>query len=154
MMNTSADVSKFKIYYFMFKCWILLKPVLKGLDGNLHFPVLSMNRLNQTEPATFSILPCWAFFRDSVFIYFTRTCQEKLIYISIYCNIRHILYPFSSTSVIIYPVESLEHVFDHFPTQRAYLKFTKTCACFQSFLNVFKRIKWFCKLLPFTVYIV
>jgi hypothetical protein len=29
-----------------------------------------MNRLNQTEPATFSILPCWAFFRDSVFIYF------------------------------------------------------------------------------------
>jgi hypothetical protein len=28
-----------------------------------------MNRLNQTEPATFSILPCWAFFRDSVFIY-------------------------------------------------------------------------------------
>jgi hypothetical protein len=28
-------------------------------------------RLNQTEPATFSILPCWAFFRDSVFIYFT-----------------------------------------------------------------------------------
>jgi hypothetical protein len=29
-----------------------------------------MNRLNQTEPATFSILPCWAFFRDSVFIYY------------------------------------------------------------------------------------
>jgi hypothetical protein len=26
-----------------------------------------MNRLNKTEPATFSILPCWAFFRDSVF---------------------------------------------------------------------------------------
>jgi hypothetical protein len=29
-----------------------------------------MNRLNQTEPATFSILPRCAFFRDSVFIYF------------------------------------------------------------------------------------
>jgi hypothetical protein len=29
-----------------------------------------MNRLNQTEPATFSILPCWAFFRDSVFYLF------------------------------------------------------------------------------------
>jgi hypothetical protein len=29
-----------------------------------------MSRLNQTEPATFSILPRWAFFRDSVFIYF------------------------------------------------------------------------------------
>jgi hypothetical protein len=40
-----------------------------GEDGNLHFPVPSMKRLNQTEPATFSILPCWAFFRDSVFIY-------------------------------------------------------------------------------------
>jgi hypothetical protein len=54
----------------MFKCRILLKPVLGGVDGNLHFPVPSMNRLNQTEPATFSILPCWAFFRDSVFISF------------------------------------------------------------------------------------
>jgi hypothetical protein len=31
---------------------------------------LSMNRLNQTEPATFSILLCWTFFRDSVFLYF------------------------------------------------------------------------------------
>jgi hypothetical protein len=31
-----------------------------------------MNRLNQTEPATFSILPCWAFFRDSVIIYFNN----------------------------------------------------------------------------------
>ena len=62
-----------KFYYFTFKCWILLKPVLGGVDGNLHFPVPSMNRLNQTEPATFSILPCWAFFRDSVFIYFMIT---------------------------------------------------------------------------------
>jgi hypothetical protein len=32
-----------------------------------------MNRLNQTEPATFSILPFWAIFRDSVFIYFNLT---------------------------------------------------------------------------------
>jgi hypothetical protein len=44
--------------------------VLGGVDGSLHFTVPSMNRLNQTEPATFSILPCWAFFRDSVFICF------------------------------------------------------------------------------------
>jgi hypothetical protein len=64
-----------KFYHFMFKCWILLKPVLGGVDGTLHFPVPSMNRLNQTEPATFSILSCWAFLRDSVFIYFTNvTC--------------------------------------------------------------------------------
>jgi hypothetical protein len=41
-----------------------------GLDGSLHFTVPSMNRLNQTEPATFTILPCWAFFRDSNFLYF------------------------------------------------------------------------------------
>jgi hypothetical protein len=27
--------------------------VLGGVDGNLHFPVPSMHRLNQTEPATF-----------------------------------------------------------------------------------------------------
>jgi hypothetical protein len=60
-----------KFYYFLFKCWILLKPVLGGVDGNLHFPIPSMNRLNLIEPATFSILPCWAFFRDSVFINLT-----------------------------------------------------------------------------------
>jgi hypothetical protein len=49
-------------------------PVLRGVDGNLHFPVPSMNRLNQTEPATFSILLCWAFFRDSVFLYLVDVC--------------------------------------------------------------------------------
>jgi hypothetical protein len=36
-----------------------------------------MNRLNQTEPATFSILLCWAFFRDSVFIYFMILLKQK-----------------------------------------------------------------------------
>jgi hypothetical protein len=43
--------SKFTI--FVFKCWILLKPVLGCVDGNLHFPVPSINRLNRTEPAIF-----------------------------------------------------------------------------------------------------
>jgi hypothetical protein len=62
-----------KFYYIMFKCWILLKPVLGGVDGNLHFPVPSMTRFNQNEPEKFSILPCWAFFRDSVFIYLMIT---------------------------------------------------------------------------------
>jgi hypothetical protein len=57
---------------FVFKCWILLKPVQGDVDGNLHFSIPSMNRLNQTEPATFSILSCWAFFRDSVFLYFVN----------------------------------------------------------------------------------
>jgi hypothetical protein len=43
--------------------------VLAGVGGNLHFPLTSMNRLNQTEPATFSILSFWAFCRDSLFHY-------------------------------------------------------------------------------------
>jgi hypothetical protein len=60
--------SKFR--HFCVKCWILLKPVLGRVDGSLHFPVPPMNRLNQTEPATFSILLRWTFFRDSVFLYF------------------------------------------------------------------------------------
>jgi hypothetical protein len=56
---------------FVFKCWILLKPVLGGVDGSLNLTVQFMNRLNQTEPATFSILACWGFFRDSNFFYLT-----------------------------------------------------------------------------------
>jgi hypothetical protein len=51
-------------------CQIGLKNRGPGVDGNVHFPVPSMNRLNQTKPATFSILLCWTFFRDSVFLYF------------------------------------------------------------------------------------
>jgi hypothetical protein len=38
-----------------------VKPVLGGVDASLYLTVPSMNRLNQTEPATFSILTCWAF---------------------------------------------------------------------------------------------
>jgi hypothetical protein len=41
-----------------------------GVDGSLHLTVPSMNRLNQTEPATFSILSFWAFFRDFCLLYF------------------------------------------------------------------------------------
>jgi hypothetical protein len=82
-MNTYADVSKFKISpFFNFKCCILLKPVLGGVDGNLHLPVPSMNRHNQTEPATFLILSCWAFFRDSVFLYFKRQVLKSLYFLS------------------------------------------------------------------------
>jgi hypothetical protein len=54
---------------FVFKCWILLKPVLGDVDGNLHLPVPSMNRLNQIDPGTFSILLFWTFIRDSFFPY-------------------------------------------------------------------------------------
>jgi hypothetical protein len=44
-----------KFHYFRVKCWILLELVLEGVDGYLLFPVPSMNRIIQTEPATFSI---------------------------------------------------------------------------------------------------
>jgi hypothetical protein len=63
--------SKFH-HYTMIKCWILFKPVLEGVEGNLHFPLPSMNRLNQTERATFSILSCWALFRYSKRILTTK----------------------------------------------------------------------------------
>jgi hypothetical protein len=46
--------------------------VLGGVDGSLHLKVPSTNRLNQTEPATFSILLCLAFFRDSYFSILTE----------------------------------------------------------------------------------
>ena len=50
-MNTSADVLKLKnLTITMFKCWILLKPVLGSVDGSLHLHVAlpSTNRLSQT----------------------------------------------------------------------------------------------------------
>jgi hypothetical protein len=37
------------------------------------FPLPSMNRLNQTDPATFSVLPFCVFFGDSVFIFIKLT---------------------------------------------------------------------------------
>jgi uncharacterized membrane protein YbaN (DUF454 family) len=47
------------------------------VDGNFHIPLPSMNRLSQTELATFSILPCWAFFRDSAFLYLKQSDRLK-----------------------------------------------------------------------------
>jgi hypothetical protein len=71
---------------FSFNFSAFSKPVLGGVDGNLHFPVPSMNRLNQTEPATFSILPCWAFFRGSIFIYFVINASDGFSHILLlYC---------------------------------------------------------------------
>jgi hypothetical protein len=67
LMNTSADVLKLRILPVHVKCWILLQPVLEDMYSNLHFSVPNMNRLNQTEPATFSILTYWVFFRDLFF---------------------------------------------------------------------------------------
>jgi hypothetical protein len=41
---------------------MLLKPVLGAVDGKLHFQVTSISRLNQAEPATFSVLLFWTIF--------------------------------------------------------------------------------------------
>jgi hypothetical protein len=41
---------------------------LRSVVGNFHFPLPSMNRLNQTEPATFSLLSLCVFFEDSLFL--------------------------------------------------------------------------------------
>jgi hypothetical protein len=37
---------------FVFKCWIILKPVLGGVDANLHFPVSFINMLKETKRAS------------------------------------------------------------------------------------------------------
>jgi hypothetical protein len=51
-------------------CWILLKPVLRGVEGSLQLLLPSMKRFDQTDPASFSVLTYWAFYRNSVFLYF------------------------------------------------------------------------------------
>jgi hypothetical protein len=91
--------------------WIFISTfiVLVGVDGNLHFPVPTMNRLNQTEPATFSILPWWTFFRNSVFIYLMITsvlfvpcggCKKFPRTFNQWCYIFDPWRSFSTTSVL------------------------------------------------------
>jgi hypothetical protein len=62
----------------MFKCLIPLKPVLGGVDDSLQFTVPSMNMLNQVEPATFSILLFFTFFRDSYVLYFITVQRYRV----------------------------------------------------------------------------
>jgi hypothetical protein len=50
------------------KMYVLTKWLYHSTEHTHTVP--TMNRLNQTEPATFSILPLWDFFRDSYFSYF------------------------------------------------------------------------------------
>jgi hypothetical protein len=81
-MNKSASVSKFNFFHFTLKCWILLKPVL---GGHGRWLANTITWLNQTEPVTFSILPWWAFFRDSVFVFFffsvkTTWCMSTCLF--------------------------------------------------------------------------
>jgi hypothetical protein len=76
-----------KFYNYMFKCWIMLKPVLVGVDSSLNFLVLYTNRLNQTEPATFSILLFWTFFGNSISLYLSahnkKSNMENFVFLSL-----------------------------------------------------------------------
>jgi hypothetical protein len=54
--------------------------MLGGMYDNLHFLLPSMNRLDQTEPATFSILLFYAFFKNFVFLYFILQQCIYLLY--------------------------------------------------------------------------
>jgi hypothetical protein len=49
-----------KFRHYMLKCWILLKPVLGGADGNVYVPVPSLKRLNHTVHP-FHLFLFWSF---------------------------------------------------------------------------------------------
>jgi hypothetical protein len=65
-----------------------VRPVRWGLVGRLQIPLPFMNRLKQTQPVKFSILPYSTFLSDSVFLYFNNlndgpsTFEKKLIALS------------------------------------------------------------------------
>jgi hypothetical protein len=61
-----------KFQHFRVLMWNSAQADARGVNVNLHFPVPSLNRLYQTEPTTFSTLPCWAIFLDSRFLCFTN----------------------------------------------------------------------------------
>jgi hypothetical protein len=80
-INTSVDGSKFQISPFScLNVEFYWSRVLEDVDGSLHFTVPSVNRLNQTEPVTFSILQFWTFFRDSYFLYLTSIYVWRQIF--------------------------------------------------------------------------
>jgi hypothetical protein len=59
--------------------WVLnVHAPYAGADFKIHLPVTSVDSLNQTEPATFSIVPCRAFFRDSFFSLFEMYWSETV----------------------------------------------------------------------------
>ena len=55
--------------------------MLGFMDGSLQLPLLSMNRLIQTEPVIFSVLFCWTFIKGSLFfcIKFVKPVSINLI---------------------------------------------------------------------------
>jgi hypothetical protein len=49
--------------------------VLGAVDAGAITAII--NRLSKTKPATFSFLPFWAFFRESVFLFFVTISVYK-----------------------------------------------------------------------------
>jgi hypothetical protein len=67
-MNKQLKMASYFAYSFSLvrmQMFINISPVLRIVDDILHFPVPSTNRLNDTEPATVSII--WALSFDSFF---------------------------------------------------------------------------------------
>jgi hypothetical protein len=88
-INASADVSKLKMLLLSCLNIEFCFSDAMGRGGSLHLPVLSMNRFNQTEPATFYILSFWDFFRDSDFRYFNNVLW---VYLLIYTERALVIY--------------------------------------------------------------
>jgi hypothetical protein len=104
-MNTPADFSKFKVLPVHVKCWILLKPVLGAwtVACNYHY------RLQTGSIKKSGTLPCWAFFRDSVFLYCSQN-QNKLLYaliIAIIFSFCTFLVIFITSAVVVSSAQSL-----------------------------------------------
>ena len=70
--NSQIIIIIIYIYSHKLKCWNPLKPVLGGMEYSLHLPLPTMNRLNQTEPSTFSILTLWSFRMGYIFHIFSK----------------------------------------------------------------------------------
>jgi hypothetical protein len=85
-MNTSTDVSKFKMSpFFVFKCWILLKPVLGGVDGNFPVQAQSHRACNIFNIVMFILaaFPCWSclsYFRLSLGILYSLFWSKWFTY--------------------------------------------------------------------------
>jgi hypothetical protein len=61
-LNPSVDIFKLKLLPLYVELLNTVKTIERGLESSLYFPALFMNRLCQTELATFSMLSFWTFF--------------------------------------------------------------------------------------------
>jgi hypothetical protein len=66
-----------KFYHFMFKCWILLKPVLGGMEVSCTFHYRPWTDL--IKPTTFSILSFWTFLGILYFSLFYKVFNYSIL---------------------------------------------------------------------------